>query len=87
MKKVEVRSKKLELAAGALALLVVLAVPASLTAGKSDVADAAMRGNVAVVRALIGQKADVNAPQNDGATALHWAVYHGDREKIGRAHV
>ena len=25
------------------------------------------------------QKADVNAPQADGATALHWAVYHGDK--------
>ncbi len=49
-----------------------------LRAGKSDVADAAMRGDKAAVRALIAQKADVNAPQDDGATALHWAVYRGD---------
>jgi ankyrin repeat protein len=53
---------------------------AILAAGKSDVADAAMRGDTAAVRALLGQKADVNAPQGDGATALHWAVYRGDRE-------
>src|SRR4249919_1784700 len=53
-----------------------------VSAGKSDVADAAMRGDGAAVRALIGQKADVNAPQNDGATALHWAVYRGDRELV-----
>ena len=32
---------------------------------------------------LIAQKADVNAPQNDGATALHWAVYRGDKELVG----
>jgi len=65
------------------AILVVLIMPASGAAGKSDVADAAMRGDKAAVRTLIGQRADVNAPQNDGATALHWAVYHGDTELAG----
>ena len=39
-----------------------------------------MRGDKAAVRALIAKKADVNAPQNDGATALHWAVFRGDLE-------
>ena len=47
----------------------------TLGAAGSDVADAAMRGDVAAVRTLVGQKADVNAVQADGATALHWAVY------------
>jgi ankyrin repeat protein len=51
--------------------------------GKSDVADAAMRGDKAAVQKLISQKADVNAAQNDGATALHWAVYRGDKELVG----
>jgi uncharacterized protein len=55
---------------------------AGISAGKSDVADAAMTGDKAAVRALIGRKADVNAPQNDGATALHWAVYRGDLELV-----
>ena len=32
------------------------------------------------MRALLQQKADVNAPQVDGATALHWAVYRDDLE-------
>ena len=49
-------------------------------AGKSDVADAAMRGDRTALRALLQQKADVSAPQIDGATALHWAVYRGDVE-------
>jgi ankyrin repeat protein len=38
------------------------------------VADAAQRQDIAAVRALIAQKAGVNAPQIDGTTALMWAV-------------
>ncbi|MBZ5632239.1 MAG: ankyrin repeat domain-containing protein [Acidobacteriia bacterium] len=53
-----------------------------LGAGRSDVADAAMRGDKAAVRTLVEQKADVNAPQNDGATALHWAVFKSDKEMV-----
>jgi ankyrin repeat protein len=44
----------------------------------SDVADAAMRDDAAHVLDLIAARADVNAPQPDGSTALHWAAYHGD---------
>jgi uncharacterized protein len=46
----------------------------------SSVADAAMRGDIGAVRMLVQQKADVNAPQADGATAIHWAAYRGDLE-------
>jgi ankyrin repeat protein len=49
-------------------------------AGKSDVADAAMRGDKTTLRALLQQKTDVNVPQVDGATALHWAIYRDDTE-------
>ncbi len=59
-------------------LVVLLFLGASLGAAKSDVADAVMRGDGAAVRGLLAQKADVNAPQADGATALHWAVYRED---------
>ena len=34
---------------------------------------------------LIEQKADVNAPQADGATAIQWAAYRNDLETGGRA--
>jgi len=44
----------------------------------SDVADAAMRGDREAVRAAIGRKADVNATQVDGTTALHWAAERDD---------
>jgi uncharacterized protein len=57
---------------------VVLLSVAGLNAAGSDVADAVMRGDAAAVRALLAQKADVNATQLDGASALHWAVYRGD---------
>jgi ankyrin repeat protein len=64
-------------------MAVVALVVTSSAAGKSDVADAAMRGDRAAVQKLIAAKADVNAPQNDGATALHWAVYKADKEMVG----
>ena len=64
---------------GACALALALSFVAHVAA-KSDIADAAMRGDIASVRKMITAKADVNAPQNDGATALHWAVLKGDRE-------
>jgi ankyrin repeat protein len=47
-------------------------------AAGSDVADAAMRGDRTAVRRLLEKRVDVNAPQADGSTALHWAVYRGD---------
>jgi uncharacterized protein len=53
-----------------------------LGAGPSEIATAAERGDRAAVRELIAQKADVNAAQPDGATALHWAVYRNDTEMI-----
>jgi ankyrin repeat protein len=61
-------------------VVALLLLTASLDAVRSDVADAAMRGDMAAVRVLLAQHADVNAAQADGATALHWAVYRGDRE-------
>jgi ankyrin repeat protein len=53
---------------------------ASSGASTSPVADAAMKGDRAAVRSLLRQKADVNTPQADGATAIHWAAYNNDLE-------
>jgi ankyrin repeat protein len=64
-------------AGSSMALILTVALTTGLGAA-SDVADAVMRGDAAAVRALLSQKADVNAPQADGTTALHWAVYRGD---------
>ena len=61
-------------------LLLLCASSATFAAVSADVADAVMRGDQAALRKLLQQKADVNAPQIDGATALHWAVYRDDLE-------
>ena len=64
----------------------VVALPLLLggsTGPDTPVADAAQRHDIAVVRQLLRQGADVNAAQGDGMTALHWAVRHGDIE-LGR---
>lgn len=58
--------------------IVATAVATLIGAGRSEVADAVMSGDQAALRALLAKKADVNAPQVDGATALHWAVYRDD---------
>jgi uncharacterized protein len=57
-------------------------VGSAAAAGRSDVADAAMRRDKAALRALLQRKADVNVPQVDGATAIHWAVYNDDLETV-----
>jgi len=49
---------------------------------RSEMADAAARGDRAAVQKLIAASTDVNAPQVDGATALHWAVYREDAEMV-----
>jgi ankyrin repeat protein len=64
------------------ALLWVVVASVTSGAGKSDVADAAQKGDRALVQRLIQQKQDVNAPQVDGATALHWAAYKQDPEMM-----
>ena len=61
-------------------LLIVTVCAAGLRGAGSDVADAVMHRDHAALQALLKTKADVNAPQRDGATALHWAVYHDDVE-------
>ena len=50
---------------------------------QSPVADAAMQRDNTLAAALIETGADVNLAQADGATALHWAAYHGNVSLAG----
>jgi len=61
-------------------LLTLLLVIAGAPTTPSDVADAVMKGDKAAARTLLQRGMNVNAPQPDGATALHWAVYQDDLE-------
>jgi ankyrin repeat protein len=46
----------------------------------SSLADAAEKSDRATILSLLKQRADVNAPQADGMTALHWATYLDELE-------
>ena len=59
--------------------LVSLGSAADLSSSLS-LADAARKGDLPSVRALLERHADVNTPQVDGTTALHWAVRQDDVE-------
>jgi ankyrin repeat protein len=65
------------------AALAGLALSTALGAAEGTVADAAMKGDVATVRSLLKDGADVNAVQGDGVTGLHWAARLGAEELAG----
>ncbi len=46
--------------------------------GRPPLLDAARSGDIAELRALLKQGANVNASDGDGTTALHWASYRDD---------
>jgi uncharacterized protein len=48
--------------------------------GRPPLVDAARNRDWHALRALLQEKADVNAAEGDGATALHWSCYHDDEE-------
>ena len=55
---------------------------AAVAAREPAVADAAKRQDWTAVRELVRGGANVNHPQGDGATALHWAVYWDERDTV-----
>jgi ankyrin repeat protein len=55
-----------------------MTMTASLEAADARISVAAMNGDIASVQTLLKQGADVNAPQGDGTTALHWAALRND---------
>lgn len=70
--------------AAAAALAGALAGAAGPAAADRRLADAVERRDKAAVDALLAQRVDVNTPQADGATALHWAAHWDDLPTIDR---
>jgi uncharacterized protein len=53
------------------------------SSSRAPLADAAQKKDRPAIRALLEQHTDVNGPQVDGMTALHWAAYQDDLETAG----
>jgi ankyrin repeat protein len=65
----------------ALAVIAAVTMAVSLNAaGPADIAAAAQAKDMAAVKKLLKDGADVNGAQGDGMTALHWAALNGDAE-------
>ena len=82
-------------ALGALGALVLVAamcpvwaadLSAEVQSTKADapLAAAVQRMDRGAIRQLIDKRVDVNTPQADGTTALHWAAYHDDLDLANR---
>lgn len=72
-------------AVGARVSLVLLVATVSIAAAaEAPLATAVQRMDRGAILQLIDKRADVNAPQPDGTTALHWAAYHDDLELAKR---
>lgn len=72
--------RRILLSIGFLAVVLSALPMAGFGAGPSAVADAVMNRDLPGLQALIRQKADVNVPQTDGSTALHWAAHWDNLE-------
>src|SRR5262249_36330595 len=64
------------------AIVAIFAAAACFGAAASDLRliDAVKKSDAKAVRALIGQKVNVNASEADGSTALHWAAQRDNAE-------
>ena len=58
--------------------------PLAASAAEAPLADAVQQRDGAAVDRLLDERADVNAAQVDGMTALHWAAYNDDADLVGR---
>lgn len=67
----------------ALCLAALLGAGSSAAAqGDARIVSAARSGDVSAVRTLLRQRANVNAPDAEGMTALHWAAHRNSEELV-----
>lgn len=65
-----------------LIILLLVAANSTLAAAKAPVADAVEQQDQPTIQRLLDERADVNQPQVDGMTALHWATHHEDVDAV-----
>lgn len=56
--------------------------PTTAAAADTRLIDAVKRQDKPEIAALLKQRIDVNAPQPDGTTPIHWAAYHDDTATV-----
>jgi ankyrin repeat protein len=61
-------------------LLLLAAASVRATPSRAPLADAAEQMDRSKIQVLLKQHVDLNTPQRDGMTALHWAAYNDDRD-------
>jgi uncharacterized protein len=64
------------------AVIVAATLVQSVAWAEGTLVDAAKSGDDAAATALLKQHVDVNVPESDGTTALHWAVYLNDETLV-----
>lgn len=69
-------------AVAVVAMALVVSLPAGAANRDLRLVDAAQRQDWRTVRKLVDAKVDVNVPQGDGATALHWAAHADSLETV-----
>ena len=69
-----------KLLAGWLTILLLVATSLAAAGRDMQLVEAMKKQDKVAVRALLKERIDVNAPQGDGATALHWAAHWNDLE-------
>jgi ankyrin repeat protein len=62
--------------------LVLCSLAGARAAGDESFLDAVKRGDRDALRTALARRTDVNAPEADGTTALHWAVRADDAESV-----
>jgi ankyrin repeat protein len=63
-------------------LVLILSAASAFAVSNRQLADAAEKQDWTAVAALVKQRGDVNAPQPDGTTALHWAAHWNDPKTV-----
>jgi len=64
--------------------MLALSLALALAAAAAPLVDAVKSGDRTAAMAMLDKRVDVNAPEADGTTALHWAVQQGDLDLVQR---
>jgi uncharacterized protein len=71
---------RLKVPGGCVVGLLLCVYSSDAAVAQASLAEAVKKADKAAIRAMLQKRADVNVPEPDGSTALHWAAYTNDAE-------